>query len=73
MKMWDHIEQEFIFDHGWKINEQEKIILTRKQFNNYQYTGKSIKDNNVKTIMIPSKFGCCLIFENKHFVVMEDC
>lgn len=73
MKNWDHIEQEFIFNHGWKFNDKEQIVITKKQFEKYCYTGKSIKDNKTKTIMLPSKFGCCLIFENKHFIIMEDC
>lgn len=69
MKKWDKTEQEFIFDHGWKLDENEMLILTRKQFDSYQYTDRSIYDHNVRTLMLPSNFGCCLILEGKHFVI----
>ena len=69
MKHWDAIEQEYIFDHGWKIDydDNEMLVLTKEQFRRYQYTGRSIHDANVRTLMLPSVHGCCLIFEGKHF------
>ena len=69
MKKWDAHEQECIFDHGWRIDydNDEMLVLTQKQFNEYSYTGRSIHDKSVRTLMLPSVHGCCLIFEGKHF------
>ena len=69
MKHWDAREQEYIFDHGWRIDydNDEMLVLTQKQFDENQYTGRSIRDGSVRTLMIPSVHGCCLIFEGKHF------
>ena len=69
MKKWDIREQEYIFDHGWKLDKDEMLILTKKQFEEHQYSSHSIYDGNIKTLMLPSVNGCCLIYEGKHFVV----
>ena len=69
-KMWDAREKEYIFDHGWKINKEGKIELTRSQFNKCQYSGTSIRNPEIKTLMIPTTNGCALIFEHKHFEVI---
>lgn len=70
--LWDAYEKEYIFDHGWRINDSGKIELTKEQFEKNQYSGKSISDKNVKTLMLPSMHGCCLIFENKHFIIVNN-
>lgn len=71
MMNWDSMQREFIFDHGWKINrESGKLELTRKQFDDWCYTGESLNDSSIKTIMMPSVHGCCLIFEHKHFEIV---
>ena len=69
MKHWDAREREYIFDHGWRIepDNDEMLVLTQRQFDENQYTGRSIRDGNVRTLMLPSVHGCCLIFEGKHF------
>ena len=67
MKKWDSRELEYIFDHGWRLDKDEALILTRKQFDKYQYTGRSVRDTNTKALMLPSVNGACLIFEGKHF------
>ena len=69
MKNWDAREQEYIFDHGWRIDydHDEMLVLTQKQFDENQYTGRSIHDERVRTLMLPSVHGCCLIFEGRHF------
>lgn len=66
---WDAYEKEFIFDHGWVIREDGILELTKEQFEKYQYTGTSLKKPGVKTIMLPSVHGSCLIFENLHFII----
>ena len=65
--MFDRISKEYIFDHGWRIDSAGFLVLSQKQFNSYQYSGKSIRDENIKTLMLPSIHGCCLVFEGKHF------
>lgn len=67
MKKWDSRQQEYIFDHGWRFDDNEVLILSPEHFSRYQYTGKSIRDPNKKTLMIPSVHGCSLIFEGLHF------
>lgn len=69
MKKWDAIEQEYIFDHGWKLDKDEMLILTKDQYRKHQYSGKSVRDGR-KTMMLPSIHGCCLIFEGKHFRIV---
>ena len=70
MKKWDNTEQHYIFDHGWRLDAEETLILSREQFAKYQYTGRSITDSKTRTIMLPSDHGCSLIFEGKHFRVV---
>lgn len=71
MMNWDSTQREFIFDHGWNINrESGKLELTKKQFKDWCYTGKLNKEPGVKTIMLPSVHGCCLILEHKHFEIV---
>ena len=69
MKRWDVREQECMCDHGWSLDRDEKIILTKDQFDRYPYSGRCTTDSSVKTLMLPSANGCCLIFEHKHFLV----
>lgn len=69
MKKWDRYEQEHIFDLGGYFDENEVAHFSKERWETMQYTGTSINDENVRTLMIPSIHGCCLIFENKHFVI----
>lgn len=70
MRIFDATEREFIFDHGWRVADDGKLIISKEQFRKYQYTGKSVRDGKTKTMMIPSNNGCCLIFEGKHFCII---
>ena len=65
MKKWDEIQQKFALDNGWHFDDDEMLILTQKQFNDYHYSGKSIEDPKQRVLMIP----CCLIFEGMHFKI----
>lgn len=69
---WDKREEEYIFDHGFIIGEGGILKITKKQWDKLQYTGTSIKNPNIKTLMIPSTNGSCLIFEHKHFEIVGD-
>ena len=70
MIFWDDRELECIFDHGWVVGKDNKLQITKKQFENYQYTDRSIEDSSIRTLMLPSVHGCCLIFEGKHFEII---
>lgn len=69
--MWDSLEKEYIFDHGWVIGDDGRLQITKTQFKKASYTGTSINNPNIKTIMLPSVHGSCLIFEHKHFEIVE--
>ena len=67
----DATMREFIFDHGGRIAADGMIVITKDRFDQLQYTGRSIKDPNVRTWMLPDNFGLNLILEGKHFIVEE--
>jgi hypothetical protein len=69
MKKWDSREQEYAFDHGWRFDKDEMLILTKQQFRAAPYTGRSVRDSKVRTIMLPTVNGSCLILEGLHFRV----
>ena len=69
MKKWDKYEQEYILDHGGRFDENEIAHFSEVDFMSMGYIGRSIRDENVLTVMIPSVHGSCLIFEHKHFVI----
>ena len=68
--MWDMREKEYIFDHGWTINSEGLIEIPEKDFKNHQYTGKSLRNPDINTLMLPSINGCALILEKKHFIIV---
>ena len=67
---FDAYEREYIYDHGWIIDKDGMLVLYPKQA--ARYTNKSIKDPNVRTLVLPSVHGVCLIFEGLHFRVEEE-
>lgn len=69
MKKWDAYEQEYVFNHGGRFDADEIAHFSNAWWEIMQNKGVSINDENVRTLMIPSVHGCCLIFENKHFVI----
>lgn len=68
--MWDEIQKDFFNRYNWRVDENDILILTKDQFIKYQYTGKSIHDPKIKTLMIPGIHGATLIFEHKHFKII---
>lgn len=68
--MIDCIERRFIQKNNWRINSVDQIVLTAKQYADYQYTGTRLTDAR-RTIMIPSILGTTLLTEGTHFVVEE--
>jgi hypothetical protein len=68
---YDNYSLAFIFDHGFKYdNETGHLYIAKKQYNNLQYKGSSIKDHSIKTICLPSIHGMMLLFEKKHFTII---
>lgn len=66
--MLDCIERRFIQKKNWRINELDQIVLTRRQFDDYQYSGTRLTDAR-RTIMIPSIYGSTLLTEGTHFII----
>ena len=69
--MWDDIQKAYFERIGAKINPNTDIVeVPRRVWNNLQYTDRSIYDKNIRTWMINSICGCCLIFEHRHFEII---
>lgn len=68
--MLDNIERGFAQKNQWSINSAEQIVLTGRQYAEYQYTGNRITDGR-RTLMIPGTRGCVLLTEGMHFIVKE--
>ena len=66
---FDARTREYFFDHGARIGEDSRFILPRDRFEKMAYAGTSVRDPSVRTLMVPSEYGVCLLFEGKHFVV----
>lgn len=71
MKQFDKLEMEYINDRGWRVNEEGLLVLTAEQARNAPHFGRSIRNPETRTIMLPSLYGCTLIFEGKHFIVTD--
>lgn len=71
MMSFDALAQKYIQDRGWKINEDGLLQITAKQVRKEQYIGRSIHDPSQRTLMIPTLHGCTLLFEGKHFIVVN--
>lgn len=69
MKNWDNYEQEYVFNHGGRFDKNGVAHFSATAYEKMAYTGRSTRDGNVRTLMIPSIHGACLIFEGKHFVI----
>lgn len=68
--MWDHIQKAYFERIGAKINPAGIVEIPRRVWAGLQYTDRSIHDKNIRTWMINSVNGCCLIFEHKHFEIV---
>lgn len=66
---WSGREQEWIIDHGFRVDADGLLLIPAKAWYKLAGTGKSIREPNRRTITIPSDNGLCLLFENKHFKI----
>ncbi len=62
--------REYIFDHGWRIGTDGRIIITRSQVSKVNLQ-KSIRKPGIKCLTLPSDTGLCLIYEEQHFVITD--
>lgn len=69
--MFDLIMLEYIRRHGWRIDAGGLLVLTVRQFREYQYTGRSVSVPARRTLMISGAHGCVLLIEEKHFKIRE--
>ena len=66
---FDNYERQYIADRGLRLDDDGLIVLTKRQA--ARMTGRSIYRPQVRTMIIPSIHGLCLLFEGKHFRVLE--
>lgn len=69
MKQWDEIEMGYINRQGWNVNDEGLLVLTAAQARNAPHIGKSIRNSEQRTLMLPGLHGCTLIFEGVHFII----
>jgi len=70
-KYIDPISREYIYDHGWSYDDfTGEIKLTKQQFAKAQYTDRSLREPEKRTIQIPTIHGSCLLIEGKHFTIV---
>ena len=65
MKTYTNTELTFIANMGWTVKEDGLIHLTAKQYANYCYTGRSLRNPALRTLQTCSG----LLFEGRHFIV----
>lgn len=68
--VWDKTAIDFFNRHNWKIDNNGIVLIPKKDFENYVYTGVDIYNKNIKTLMYGGLHGSTLIFENKHFKII---
>lgn len=68
---YDAVEREYIYDKGWHINADGMLELTAKQASQELYISRSINDPSKRTLMIPSLYGCTILFEGRHFIIVN--
>jgi hypothetical protein len=67
---WTGRTQEWLLDHGIQINEDGKLVIPMSKWLSLAYTGRSIRNPEVRTMCVPSDWGSTLLFENQHFYIV---
>lgn len=72
MGKWDHKGRDFewMLDHGFRLAADGVFEISKAEFARLNYS-RSVNNPEIKTLMIPDDNGLELIFEGKHFRVME--
>lgn len=68
-KRVDPITEDYVKRKGWSLSEDGKILLTGKQFSSCQYGGRSLRNPNLRTLMVPTLQGAALLLEGRHFEI----
>lgn len=66
---WDKYQKNFIFDHGGTIDESGIAHFQKSNTLIMDRLGRSIRYPFLRTLVIPSVHGTCLIFELMHFII----
>lgn len=69
MKNWDAYETEYILNHGGHFDEKEIAHFSKSNHVIMDRLTDSLRFPSIRSLMIPSVHGCCLIFEKTHFVI----
>ena len=69
MKNWDSYERDYILDHGGYFDDFGVAHFDKNNRLICEKLGHSVRYPNMRTLVIPSVHGCCLIFELMHFVI----
>lgn len=69
-KRWVGIEREWIYDHGFRIDDDGLILIPKSKWIRLQWTGTRLSNPSLKTLVIPSDFGTCLLTEGLHFRII---
>lgn len=69
--IWTGRTQEWILDHGFKTDENGKILIPKSQWKKLALTGTSMRNPQQKTLCIPADDGLNLIFEWMHFEIVR--
>lgn len=63
-------EQEWIFDHGFQVDERDMILIPKSKWWQLAGTGKRLSNPVLRTLTVPSDKGLCLLTEGMHFEIV---
>ena len=74
MGKWDHKGRDFeyMLDHGFSLAKDGIFEISKAGFDRLSYSGRSVRNPDIRTLMIPDDYGLELIFEGLHFRVIEE-
>ena len=70
MRKWTGREFEWIADHGFRFDEDGRILIPKSKWRTLVGTGRRLSDPTKKTLTIPSDHGLCLLTEGMHFEII---
>ena len=66
--IWDSRQKEFIFDHSGRIDENGIAHFHKSESTRIRF-GDSVRYPDKLTLVMPSDYGICLVYEGMHFVI----
>lgn len=72
MGKWDHKGRDFewMLDHGFRLAADGIMEISKAGFSRLS-SGRSVRNPDVRTLVVPDDYGIELIFEGLHFRVMD--